>query len=197
MSTWSSTGRQSAFKWHHSNEHFLRVLPTRWRQKPTGIDTERNYVTVSLCIVLLLWATLPCLGDDWTARRNWPIPSGCWEHAGRPADVYAATSRYLQQPTSLHLYCCIVVVQPAPAMTPGFPRSHLRLAALDTSVRIRATAARRRRRINWVSVYRTGWLAHRTPGRPVAARTIRRVPVRQPNDRKNTGATRARRRWSR
>jgi len=28
----------------------LRVLPTRWRRKPAGIDTERNYVTVSLCI---------------------------------------------------------------------------------------------------------------------------------------------------
>jgi len=28
---------------------FLRVLPTRWRRKPAGIDTERNYVTVTLC----------------------------------------------------------------------------------------------------------------------------------------------------
>jgi len=26
------------------------VLPTRWRQKSTGIDMEQNYVTVTLCI---------------------------------------------------------------------------------------------------------------------------------------------------
>jgi len=29
---------------------FLRVLPTRWRRQPAGIDMERNYVTVTLCI---------------------------------------------------------------------------------------------------------------------------------------------------
>ena len=29
---------------------FIRVLPTRWRQKPAGIDMERNYVTATLCI---------------------------------------------------------------------------------------------------------------------------------------------------
>jgi len=29
---------------------FRRVLPTRWRRKPAGIGTERNYVTVALCI---------------------------------------------------------------------------------------------------------------------------------------------------
>ena len=29
---------------------FLTVLPTRWRRKPADIDTERNYVTVTLCI---------------------------------------------------------------------------------------------------------------------------------------------------
>jgi len=31
-------------------ETFLRVLPTRWRRKPAGIDMERNYVIVTLCI---------------------------------------------------------------------------------------------------------------------------------------------------
>ena len=30
----------------------MRVLPTRWRRKPTGIDTNRNYVTVTLCMGL-------------------------------------------------------------------------------------------------------------------------------------------------
>ena len=29
---------------------FIRVLPTRWRQKPAGIDMERNDVNVTLCI---------------------------------------------------------------------------------------------------------------------------------------------------
>ena len=28
---------------------FLRVLLTRWRRKPAGIDMNRNYVTVVLC----------------------------------------------------------------------------------------------------------------------------------------------------
>jgi len=29
---------------------FIRLLLTRWRLKPYSIDTERNYVTVTLCI---------------------------------------------------------------------------------------------------------------------------------------------------
>jgi len=29
---------------------FIRVLPTRWCLKPTGIDTERHYVTVTVRI---------------------------------------------------------------------------------------------------------------------------------------------------
>jgi len=32
---------------------FLRVLPTRWRQKPADIDMEENYVTVILCIIII------------------------------------------------------------------------------------------------------------------------------------------------
>jgi len=54
MSTCSSTYRQSVFKWHQSNK-LLRVLPTRWRHKPAGIDVERNYTTVTLCIDI--WCT--------------------------------------------------------------------------------------------------------------------------------------------
>jgi len=30
---------------------FVRVLPTRWRRKAAGTDVERNYVTVTLCIL--------------------------------------------------------------------------------------------------------------------------------------------------
>jgi len=38
------------FKRYHSDKHFSEFLPTRWRQKSTGIDMEQNYVTVTLCI---------------------------------------------------------------------------------------------------------------------------------------------------
>jgi len=41
---------KSLFKHHHSDKHLSEFLPTRWRQKSTGIDTEQNYVTVTLCI---------------------------------------------------------------------------------------------------------------------------------------------------
>jgi len=27
------------------------ILPTTWRQKPAGIDVERNYVTLSPCVL--------------------------------------------------------------------------------------------------------------------------------------------------
>jgi len=50
MSTWSPTFQQSVFKRYHSYKHFSEFLPTRRRQKSTGIDVERNYVTVSVCI---------------------------------------------------------------------------------------------------------------------------------------------------
>jgi len=36
----------------------MRVLPTKWRRKAAGIDMERNYVTVTLCIAAVddrLW----------------------------------------------------------------------------------------------------------------------------------------------
>jgi len=41
--------QQSVFKWYHSNKH-VSLLPTRWRRKPAGIDMERNYVSVTLCV---------------------------------------------------------------------------------------------------------------------------------------------------
>ena len=34
----------------HGDKQFSEFLPTRWRQKSTGIDLEQNYVTVTLCI---------------------------------------------------------------------------------------------------------------------------------------------------
>jgi len=33
-----------------SDKHFSEFVPTRWRQKSSGIDMEQNYVTVTLCI---------------------------------------------------------------------------------------------------------------------------------------------------
>jgi len=33
---------------------FLRVLPTRWRQKSTDIDVEQNYVTVTVTLCILV-----------------------------------------------------------------------------------------------------------------------------------------------
>jgi len=50
VSIWSVTYQQSVFKRYLSNEHLSEFLPTRWRQKSTGIDMEQNYVTVTLCI---------------------------------------------------------------------------------------------------------------------------------------------------
>ena len=37
----------------------MRVSPTRWRRKPAGIDVERNYVTVTLCIAYPTGTILP------------------------------------------------------------------------------------------------------------------------------------------
>ena len=50
MSMRSLTYQQSVFKRYHGNKHFSEFVPTRWRQKSTGIDMEQNYVTVTLCI---------------------------------------------------------------------------------------------------------------------------------------------------
>ena len=38
----SQTYQQSAFKRNDGDKHFSEFLPTRWRQKSTGIDTEQN-----------------------------------------------------------------------------------------------------------------------------------------------------------
>ena len=42
MSISSVTCQQSLFKRHGSDKHFSRVLPTRWRQISTGIDTHTH-----------------------------------------------------------------------------------------------------------------------------------------------------------
>ena len=50
MSIRSLTYQQSVLKRYHSDKHFSEFLPTRWRQKSTGIDMEQNYVTITLCV---------------------------------------------------------------------------------------------------------------------------------------------------
>jgi len=54
MYIWSPTYQQSIFERYHSDKHFSEFLPTRWRQKSTGIDMEQNYVTVTLCMVIFI-----------------------------------------------------------------------------------------------------------------------------------------------
>ena len=44
---------QAAAPW--DRQTVPRVLPTRWCRKPAGIDLERNYVTVTLCIKVLTY----------------------------------------------------------------------------------------------------------------------------------------------
>ena len=49
----------------------MRVLPTRWWRKPLGTDTERNYVTVSVCFghsFTAVYLTNWCIG-------YWPLPA--------------------------------------------------------------------------------------------------------------------------
>jgi len=47
---------------YHGDKHFSEFLPTRWRQKSTGIDMEQNYATVTLCIAALFDAMLNMIG---------------------------------------------------------------------------------------------------------------------------------------
>ena len=63
MPIWSLTYQQSVFKRYRSDEHFSEILPTRWRQKSTGIDTEQNYVTVTPCIAALSVKFSPSFGE--------------------------------------------------------------------------------------------------------------------------------------
>jgi len=73
MSVWPLTYQQSVFKRCHCDKLFSEFLPTTWRQKSTGIDMERNYVTVTLCISFRQKrgkiVSSPRRGD-WAAR-NW------------------------------------------------------------------------------------------------------------------------------
>jgi len=40
------------FKRYHTDKHVSQILPTRWRQKSTGINMEQNCVNVTLCMYI-------------------------------------------------------------------------------------------------------------------------------------------------
>ena len=52
----------------------MTVLPTIWRRKPAGIDMERNYVTVTLCILAFLIPKTPRI--SWSDAGLAPVESG-------------------------------------------------------------------------------------------------------------------------
>ena len=55
--------QQSVFKRCHSDKHLSDFLPTRWRQKSTGIVMEQNdYVTVTLYVWNTDWSVSLPLG---------------------------------------------------------------------------------------------------------------------------------------
>ena len=53
---WSPTYQQSVLKRYHSHKHFSMFLPTRWRQKSTGVDTPVYTRLTALCPGLPGWA---------------------------------------------------------------------------------------------------------------------------------------------
>ena len=90
MSVWSLTCQESVFKRCHSDKHFSEFLPTRWRQKSTGIDVERNYVTVTLCISAISKRRFSCLWFLRNTKRNTPGTKSLSQFArvaARPPEV--------------------------------------------------------------------------------------------------------------
>jgi len=68
----SFTYRRSAMQ----QQTFLRVLPTRWRRKPSRIDMNRNYVTTTLCIsydspLILFFFTISDLSQRVTSNPGY------------------------------------------------------------------------------------------------------------------------------
>jgi len=90
MFIWSMTYQQSVFKCYHSGNHFSEFLPTRWRQKSTGIDMKQNYVTVTPCLCEFTFnfmflqtdITTVSLGVTHTHPFNGPFP-GLYTQVGR------------------------------------------------------------------------------------------------------------------
>ena len=95
---------------------FIRVLLTRWRRKPAGIDVERNYVTVTLCIDRWLWlrchtrrfsllgnATCECLITGTSCDDAFQVGgSSCYKvHKNEAVNWFTAVNRCLSMNASL------------------------------------------------------------------------------------------------
>jgi len=70
------TYQQIVFKRYHSDKHFSDFLPTRWRQKSTGMDMEHeNNVTVILCIASESRRGVRTSLEQYATRRDSRMPS--------------------------------------------------------------------------------------------------------------------------
>jgi len=66
-SVWSLSCQQSVFQRYHSEKHLSRVLPTRWRRKPAGIEITSLSPYVFQCC--RLWRTkMKMHGRSWQMR---------------------------------------------------------------------------------------------------------------------------------
>jgi len=70
--------------------NILKVLPTKWRRKPAGIDIERKYATVTVCVPLgAAYVRFTKTGDYFSWRKaetfvNNVIVGKLWiDHNGR------------------------------------------------------------------------------------------------------------------
>jgi len=110
MSVWSLTYEQSVYKRSQSEKTFIRDVPTRWRQKSTGVDMEQNYVTVTLFITGCMHAHRLTLlvgrQEEYPACKNWVMRCWCgYLSGGRwrlfaygPADATAIPKPHYQHP---------------------------------------------------------------------------------------------------
>ena len=75
MSIWSLIYRQqSVFKSYHSDRHFSEFLPTRWRQKWTGIDMQK------LRHCHPMYNCIPCIKNLVKLTITWPAKLPVYEH---------------------------------------------------------------------------------------------------------------------
>jgi len=87
----SLTYQQSIFKRYHNSQRqtFLTVLPTRWRQKSTDIDTEQNCDTVTIHRMYttrsrLFGSALSRWNGTHLERSGWVTSRSLWTTVYRP-----------------------------------------------------------------------------------------------------------------
>ena len=90
MYVWSLACQQSVFLRCHSEKHFSRLLPTRWRRKPASVRITPPWPCVLTTFSNRLRHCV--IGMQWTPRekvkltRSWPdytARSGVLRHRGR------------------------------------------------------------------------------------------------------------------